>query len=78
MGREEEREIQKAESLPWLRNDGARCSISMARSQGSREEESQGGELGKADRGKREDSGSRPWRERGLGWQRGEREGAWS
>ena len=43
MGREEEREIRKAESLPWPRNDGVRCSISMARSrEGSRGEESQG------------------------------------
>ena len=43
MGHEEEREIRKAESLPWPRNDGVRCSISMARSrEGSRGEESQG------------------------------------
>ena len=31
MGCEKEREIRKAESLPWLRNDGARCSIAMPR-----------------------------------------------
>ena len=31
MGREKEREIQKAESLAWLRNDGARCSIATPR-----------------------------------------------
>ena len=65
MGREEEREIRKAESLPWPRNDRVRCSISMARSrEGSRGEESQGGELGEADQGEREGSGGTDERER--------------
>ena len=31
MGREKEREIRKAESLPWPRNGGAQCSIATLR-----------------------------------------------
>jgi len=54
MGREEERDIRKAVSLPWPRNDGVRYSISMARSR-----EAKRGERSRELAGEREGSGGR-------------------
>ncbi|KAJ8436176.1 hypothetical protein Cgig2_034204 [Carnegiea gigantea] len=66
MGCEKEREIRKVESLPWLRNDGARCSIAMPR-RGEAEEPSRVEErepISGKDREERESSGGREEKER--------------